>query len=73
MNRDSRGRFVRKNDDNVLIKKMNLSINNNSREIPVEDNRKSTTLKSIKEPVYKIDNGRVYDIDKNLLIEPLRI
>ena len=67
MNRDSRGRFVRKNDDNVLINKMNLSINNNSREIPVEDNRKSTTLKSIKEPVYKIDNGRVYDIDKDFL------
>ena len=67
MNRDSRGRFVRKNDDNVLINKMNLSINNNSREIPVEDNRKSTTLKSIKEPVYKIDNGRVYDIDKELV------
>ena len=67
MNRDSRGRFVRKNADNVLINKMNLNINNNSREIPVEDNRKSTTLKSIKEPVYKIDNGRVYDIDKELV------
>ena len=67
MNRDSRGRFVRKNGDNVLIKKMNLNINSNSREIPVEDNRKSTTLKSIKEPVYKIDNGRVYDIDKELV------
>lgn len=67
MNRDSRGRFVRKNNDNALIKKMNLNINNNSREIPVEDNRKSTTLKSIKEPVYKIDNGRVYDIDKELV------
>ena len=67
MNRDSRGRFVKKNDDNVLISKMNLNINNNSREIPVEDNRKSTTLKSIKEPVYKIDNGRVYDIDKELV------
>ena len=67
MNRDSRGRFVKNNDDNVLIKKMNLNINSNSREIPVEDNRKSTTLKSIKEPVYKIDNGRVYDIDKELL------
>ena len=67
MNRDSRGRFVKNNDDNVLINKMNLSINNNSREIPVEDNRKSTTLKSIKEPVYKIDNGRVYDIDKELV------
>lgn len=67
MNRDSRGRFVRKNDDNVLINKMNLNINSNSREIPVEDNRKSTTLKSIKEPVYKIDNGRVYDIDKELV------
>lgn len=67
MNRDSRGRFVKNNGDNVLINKMNLSINNNSREIPVEDNRKSTTLKSIKEPVYKIDNGRVYDIDKELV------
>ena len=67
MNRDSRGRFVKNNDDNVLIKKMNLNINNNSREIPVEDNRKSTTLKSIKEPVCKIDNGRVYDIDKELV------
>ena len=67
MNRDSRGRFVKKNDDNVLIKKMNLNINNNSREIPVEDNRKSTTLKSIEEPVYKFDNGRVYDIDKDFL------
>ena len=67
MNRDSRGRFVKKNDDNVLINKMNLNINSNSREIPVEDNRKSTTLKSIKEPVYKIDNGRVYDIDKELV------
>lgn len=67
MNRDSRGRFVKNNDDNVLINKMNLNINNNSREIPVEDNRKSTTLKSIKEPVYKIDNGRVYDIDKELV------
>ena len=67
MNRDSRGRFVKNNDDNVLIKKMNLNINSNSREIPVEDNRKSTTLKSIKEPVYKIDNGRVYDIDKELV------
>ena len=67
MNRDSRGRFVKNNDDNVLIKKMNLNINNNSREIPVEENRKSTTLKSIKEPVYKIDNGRVYDIDKELV------
>ena len=67
MNRDSRGRFVKNNGDNVLIKKMNLNINNNSREIPVEDNRKNTTLKSIKEPVYKIDNGRVYDIDKELV------
>ena len=67
MNRDSRGRFVKNNDDNVLIKKMNLNINSNSREIPVEDNRKSTILKSIKEPVYKIDNGRVYDIDKELV------
>ena len=67
MNRDSRGRFVKKNDDNVLINKMNLNINSNSREIPVEDNRKSTTLKSIKEPVYKFDNGRVYDIDKDFL------
>lgn len=67
MNRDSRGRFVKNNGDNVLIKKMNLNINNNSREIPVEDNRKSTTLKSIKEPIYKIDNGRVYDIDKDFL------
>lgn len=67
MNRDSRGRFVKKNNDNVLINKMNLNINNNSREIPVEDNRKSTTLKSMKEPVYKIDNGRVYDIDKELV------
>ena len=67
MNRDSRGRFVKKNDDNVLIKKMNLNINSNSREIPVEDNRKSTTLKSIEEPVYKFDNGRVYDIDKDFL------
>lgn len=67
MNRDSRGRFVKKNNDNVLINKMNLNINNNSREIPVEDNRKSTTLKSIKEPAYKVDNGRVYDIDKDFL------
>ena len=67
MNRDSRGRFVKNNDDNVLINKMNLNINNNSREIPVEDNRKSTTLKSIEEPVYKFDNGRVYDIDKDFL------
>ena len=67
MNRDSRGRFVRKNNDNALISKINLNINSNSREIPVEDNRKSTTPKSIKEPVYKIDNGRVYDIDKELV------
>ena len=67
MNRDSRGRFVKNNDDNVLINKMNLNINSNSREIPVEDNRKSTTLKSIEEPVYKFDNGRVYDIDKDFL------
>ena len=68
MNRDSRGRFVKNNDDNVLIKKMNLNINSNSREIPVEDNRnKVITLKSTKEPVYKIDNGRVYDIDKELV------
>ena len=63
MNRDSRGRFVRKNDDNVLINKMNLSINNNSREIPVEDNRKSTTLKPIKEPVYKIGKLPLCNID----------
>ena len=63
MNRDSRGRFVRKNDDNVLINKMNLNINNNSREIPVEDNRKSTTLKSIKEPVYKIGKLPLCNID----------
>ena len=66
MNRDSRGRFVRKNDDNILINKMNLSINNNSREIPVEDNRKSTTLKSIKEPVYKIDKELVNRAIKNI-------
>ena len=63
MNRDSRGRFVRKNNDNALIKKMNLNINNNSREIPVEDNRKSTTLKSIKEPVYKIGKLPLCNID----------
>ena len=63
MNRDSRGRFVRKNADNVLINKMNLNINNNSREIPVEDNRKSTTLKSIKEPVYKIGKLPLCNID----------
>ena len=67
MNRDSRGRFVKNNDDNVLINKMNLNIHSNSREIPVEDNRKSTTLKSIEEPVYKFDKGRVYDIDKDFL------
>ena len=67
MNRDSRGRFVKKNNDNVLINKMNLNINSNSREIPVEDNRKSTTIKSIEEPVYKFDKGRVYDIDKDFL------
>lgn len=68
MNRDSRGRFAKKNDDNVLINKMNLNINNNSREIPVEDNRnKAITLKSTKEPIYKFDNGRVYDIDKDFL------
>ena len=68
MNRDSRGRFVKKNDDNVLIKKMNLNINSNSREIPVEDNRnKAITPKSIKEPAYKFDNGQVYDIDKDFL------
>ena len=68
MNRDSRGRFVRKNNDNALISKINLNINNNSREIPVEDNRnKAITLKPIEEPVYKIDNGRVYDIDKELV------
>lgn len=72
MNRDSRGRFVKKNNDNVLINKMNLNINSNSREIPVEDNRKSTTLKSIKEPVYKIDNGRVYDIDKELIDKAIK-
>ena len=64
MNRDSRGRFARKNNDNVLINKMNLNISNNSREIPIKDNRKSITLKSIEEPVYKSDNGRVYNIDK---------
>lgn len=63
MNRDSRGRFVKKNDDNVLINKMNLNINSNSREIPVEDNRKSTTLKSIKEPVYKIGKLPLCNID----------
>ena len=63
MNRDSRGRFVKNNDDNVLIKKMNLNINNNSREIPVEDNRKSTTLKSIKEPVYKIGKLPLCNVD----------
>ena len=63
MNRDSRGRFVRKNADNVLINKMNLNINNNSREIPVEDNRKSTTLKPIKEPVYKIGKLPLCNID----------
>ena len=63
MNRDSRGRFVRKNNDNVLINKMNLNINNNSREIPVEDNRKSTTLKPIKEPVYKIGKLPLCNID----------
>lgn len=73
MNRDSRGRFVRKNNDNVLIKKMNLNINSNSREIPIEDNRKSTTLKSIKEPVYKIEKlplcyiDNIDNIDKELV------
>ena len=67
MNRDSRERKKKKNNNNALISKINLNINNNSREIPVEDNRKNTTLKSIKEPVYKIDNGRVYDIDKELV------
>ena len=68
MNRDSRGRFVKKNNDNVLISKMNLNINSNSREIPVEDNRnKAITPKSIKEPAYKFDNGQVYDIDKDFL------
>ena len=63
MNRDSRGRFVKNNDDNALINKMNLNINNNSREIPVEDNRKSTTLKPIKEPVYKIEKLPLCNID----------
>ena len=68
MNRDSRGRFVKKNNDNVLISKMNLNINSNSREIPVEDNRnKAITPKSIKEPAYKFDNGQVYDIGKDFL------
>lgn len=73
MNRDSRVRFVKKNNDNVLINKMNLNINNNSREIPVEDNRKSTTLKSIKEPVYKIEKlplcyiDNIDNIDKELV------
>ena len=63
MNRDSRGRFVRKNNDNALISKINLNINSNSREIPVEDNRKSTTFKSIKEPVYKIGKLPLCNID----------
>ena len=63
MNRDSRGRFVRKNNDNALSSKINLNINNNSREIPVEDNRKSTTFKSIKEPVYKIGKLPLCNID----------
>ena len=64
MNRDSRGRFVRKNNDNALISKINLNINNNSREIPVEDNRnKDITLKSIKEPVYKIGKLPLCNID----------
>lgn len=66
MNRDSRGRFVKKNNDNALISKMNLNINSNSREIPVEDNRKSTTLKSIKEPVYNIDKELVNRAIKNI-------
>ena len=64
MNRDSRGRFVKKNDDNVLINKMNLNINSNSREIPVEDNRnKAITPKSIKEPAYKIGKLPLCNID----------
>ena len=63
MNRDSRGRFVRKNNDNALISKINLNINSNSREIPVEDNRKNTTLKSIKEPVYKIGKLPLCNVD----------
>ena len=66
MNRASRGRFVKKNNDNALISKMNLNINSNSREIPVEDNRKSTTLKSIKEPVYNIDKELVNRAIKNI-------
>jgi len=67
MNRDSRGRFARKNEDNVLINKMNLNINNNSREIPVEDNRKKITIPIVNFNNKPDKNGCVYNIDKELI------
>lgn len=88
MNRDSRGRFVKRTSDADLIRKMDFNLNRGAkevddfaekkraemardlrktREIPVKDNRKNITLKSIEEPVYKFDNGRVYNIDKDLI------
>lgn len=82
MNRDSRGRFAKKSSDTDLIRKMDLNfkklnpsetpVKKGSREIPVEDNRKRITLKSIEEPIYKFDNGRVYNIDKDLIDKAIK-
>lgn len=82
MNRDSRGRFAKKSSDTDLIRKMDLDfkklnpsetpVKKGSREIPVEDNRKRITLKSIEEPIYKFDNGRVYNIDKDLIDKAIK-
>lgn len=67
MNRDSRGRFAKKNSDNVLINKMNSNISNNSREIPVKDNRKKVTIPIVNFNNKPDTNGRVYNIDKDLV------
>lgn len=67
MNRDSRGRFAKKNNDNVLINKMNSNISNNSREIPVKDNRKKIIIPIVNFNNKPDTNGRVYNIDKDLV------
>lgn len=76
MNRDSRGRFAKKSSDTDLIRKMDLNfkklnpsetpVKKGLREIPVEDNRKRITLKSIEEPIYNLDKDLIDKAIKNI-------
>ena len=78
MNKDSKGRFAKRISDADLIKKMDFNFNRdlkpretpikknlNVRDVPVEDKREKLVLKDI-------NNGRIYNFDKDLIEKALK-